>query len=543
MTSVKKGEKFFSCILFLVFIFLMALTISQKINYHVDEISSYTLANDAEDLFLTFKDYQAYTPAESVFLECMTASADHLFDYANVVANQASDVHPPLYYLILHTICSFFPGTFSKWYAGVINIAFGALTLFFVRKLVRTLTASVMSRDHSWLLTNLVSIAFILCAGVYEAIPFLRMYIMAMCWVTATSFLLVHQIGQPKQTRRFYISCLVVTFLGAMTHYYCIVYTVMSSIAYMLVLLVQKKWKEAGGFFAVMAVSGIVSVAVYPAMLQHMFSGYRGKEALENLAAEDNYLDRLHSFFNFLSESIFGGTLAGIFIFMGLLAICKWFLTRRHDSANTQKSSESLPPVLPKEEWQKIFCVAFPCILYFVLISRIASYVTDRYLFPIYAVSLVWVLVLLALLIWSLFSKKNAVLLLCAAFAFVIATGWQQYSGSYLLKDSGTLLKNAAAHTGVDCLCIYDPQWQWKAEPSFKEVSYYGSITFVPMDHLDELPDLSIASDQEMVVLLIEIDNPDEYLHQIMELYPQLTASQSIGSYGFGDSYYLAAEP
>ncbi|MFR6590175.1 MAG: hypothetical protein ACLURV_08710 [Gallintestinimicrobium sp.] len=35
---------------------------------------------------------------------------------------QTYDVHPPFYYLPLHTVCSLFPGRFSKWSGIGLNI-------------------------------------------------------------------------------------------------------------------------------------------------------------------------------------------------------------------------------------------------------------------------------------------------------------------------------------------------------------------------------------------------------------------------------------
>ena len=265
----------FPAILYLLFALLMALTISGKVDFYLDEYASYTLANRVANAPADFENYQEYTPAGDVFLKSIVADPARRFDYVSVFANQAADVHPPLYYILLHTICSFFPGTFSKWYAGVINIAFGLLTLFFVRKLARAMVGGtgVFSR----VVVALLSVAFVFSAGVYNAVPFLRMYVMAMCWVTAFTFLLVDQIAKPH-TRRFYLSVFAVAFLGAMTHYYCIVYTVFACVVYEVYLLAHKRWKETGLFTGTMALAGSVSVAVFPAMLQHMFFGYRGTD-------------------------------------------------------------------------------------------------------------------------------------------------------------------------------------------------------------------------------------------------------------------------
>ena len=390
------------------------------------------------------------------------------------------------------------------------------------------------------LLVNLISIVFICSVGVHTAVPFLRMYMMAMCWVTATAFLLANQIGKPIHTHQFYISIFVVTFLGAMTHYYCIVYTVLSSAIYVVALLFQKKWKDAGGLCVVMMMSGIVSIAAFPAMLKHIFFGYRGEEAVENLSSLENYSERIQAFFDFLSQQMFGGVLGAILVFVVLLLVCELIL-KYFQEPSGQKEQEGVQITdAIKVEVQKMFCVALPSILYFLLISKIAAYVSDRYIFPIYAVCLVWVSALVAMLVRLACSQKVSILSLCIIFSVAISAGWQNYSGEYLYRNTSNLLETAATHADVDCLCIYSSKG--RVQPSFEEISRYKSVTFVPMDQVDRLLQLDMVSDQEMVVLLVGIDNEQDYICQIMEMYPQLNSSQSIGSHGYGSSYYLSWE-
>ena len=120
----KHIKKSGTIILYVTFFLLMVITISKKENYHVDELFSYGLSNNVGHITMIFDDGAKYDPAD-VYGKYLTVSNNrHKFDYRNVWINQKNDVHPPLYYMILHTICSFFPGTFSGWYAGSINIIF-----------------------------------------------------------------------------------------------------------------------------------------------------------------------------------------------------------------------------------------------------------------------------------------------------------------------------------------------------------------------------------------------------------------------------------
>lgn len=222
-------------VLYGVFLVLMIVTIGNKENYHVDETYSYGLANHQDGIAISIEDGKKYSDSEEPFLEYLTVNKDHRFDYQNVWENQSKDVHPPLYYALLHTICSLFPGTVSKWYAGSINILFALLTLFVLRKLVLQLT------DNNEKIRDVISILFVLSSGILSAISFFRMYIWAMFLVTLLIYLLVKEIGRWEVGLNFYVKLGLVALCGALTHYYCIVFTVFICAVFCVILLLNEK--------------------------------------------------------------------------------------------------------------------------------------------------------------------------------------------------------------------------------------------------------------------------------------------------------------
>lgn len=54
----------------------------------------------------------------------ITADKGNQFQYMQVYLNQAVDVHPPLYYFIIHTIFSMFPGVFTNFFPYIVNYFF-----------------------------------------------------------------------------------------------------------------------------------------------------------------------------------------------------------------------------------------------------------------------------------------------------------------------------------------------------------------------------------------------------------------------------------
>ena len=49
---------------------------------------------------------------------------DNRFNYASVYYNQIQDVHPPLFYMLVHTISSIFNNTFSKYIICAVSLPF-----------------------------------------------------------------------------------------------------------------------------------------------------------------------------------------------------------------------------------------------------------------------------------------------------------------------------------------------------------------------------------------------------------------------------------
>lgn len=104
--------------------------IATKQGYHEDELLTYNLANTQKQLNV---DGGWNSPED--FNEYLTVSDSDRFNYAQVFENQVIDAsHPPFYYSLVHTVCSFFPGQFSRYFAYSINVLamIGILILLFL---------------------------------------------------------------------------------------------------------------------------------------------------------------------------------------------------------------------------------------------------------------------------------------------------------------------------------------------------------------------------------------------------------------------------
>ena len=67
----------------------------------------------------------------------MTIQPSDIFNFVPVIWNQSRDVHPPLFYLLVHIVSSLFLGTFSKYIVFSINIIFYILTCIYIYKIFK----------------------------------------------------------------------------------------------------------------------------------------------------------------------------------------------------------------------------------------------------------------------------------------------------------------------------------------------------------------------------------------------------------------------
>ncbi len=201
----------------------------------------------------------------------------------------------------------------------------------------------------------------------------------------------------------------------------------------------------------------------------------------------------------------------------------------------TRKISARKKPADSRASLFKWILLAVPASLYFLLVSRMAVYVADRYLFPIYAVALC----LFTSMVYLSFRKITnvisaadlATLLLCGV---VILCSWKNTTWNYIYRNEGARFKELEKYRETDCIIVYDHRW--KTESTFLEASIYNSVTFFPLAD-PELIDTFELSPDSLIVLAVG-DN-DEIIRLVSDKFPQLDQHIEAGSYAYSTTYYF----
>lgn len=517
--------KIISALIYVTFVLLMCLVISRKENLHVDGFFSYGLSNQTytDHIGLAPLEGKVYTPAPNAWQEYLTVQEGARFDYGNVWKNQEEDVHPPLYYGILHTICSFFPNQFSIWFAASINIVFAVLTLFISRKLVRELGGN----DTCVLL---FSAAFSLSAGMLSSISLLRMYLVTMFWVTMVSWLFLkiyREGGKPK----YFATLSAVCAAGILTHYYFILWLFFLSLVMGVYLLYRKKWKTILAFIVSVGAAGLGSVLIFPGMIYHIFleSGDRGEQSVQKLlhTSKAENLEKLRDYFGYLSHQLFGGFLPTLIFLAVVLLILIVFVKKE------KLTGKELFP------W---FLLGVPCICYYVLIARISVYTADRYIQPIYPVVLVVGFGFLLIFAEKLLKlKKIFPVISCIVILMLSINGIRICPWEYLYREDGRMFEKLAAFSDCECLFVFDSHDPYnRIQQSYFEVRQYKSVVFIADTDLELLKDLSLEEKKQLVLCIDYACNTENVLEAIKTLAPSLSTIEELGKAGlYTTTWYL----
>lgn len=508
-------------IIFLGIIFI-CIMITEKENYHLDEICSFLLANNLNSTVLNFQDGIPYTSADSPWLTEMAAEGQSCINLENVWQNQKNDVHPSLYYILLNLISSVFPRQISRWVPGIINIAFYVLAAFFIFKLSQCLITDRF-------IDFVILVFAVFCYGMIQMNSFFRMYIMAMAWVVMLTYFNISALIKRKMDNTYYFSIMIVVFLGSLTHYYVIVFAVFQSLVMVIVLCRLKMIKELLCYILAALFAGIHAVLLFPYMVYHIFTGgTRGKEVFQNFVSEG--IERIASFWKILNEQIAGGLL---FFVLGYILIAFIFMGIRH--IREKKERQSMKSSERQTHFGAWFLLIFPVILYLLVVSKSATYVTDRYIYPVYGLLIIILVGGICLGTQSLFRnykmQRGIILTLTGILLFM---GYRNANWEYLyhIEHSRTALANAEKNKDSSCIFIYEEGY--KCQHSFWEAVKYAEITFYHVSKLEEMPEIT-----EPTVIYVPKEQSEEYIQRVMEKNPKLTDYEIISSFSWYETGYM----
>lgn len=543
MTSIKKEK--------LIFIIVMAALLllqtgilfyygNRKAGFHEDELYTFYSTNKTAGLFVNDRQWME----KDAFRNDFVVLPGEGFRYDVVKQMQSWDVHPPLYYYMIHTVCSFFSGVFSKWLGIGVNLIGFILSFVLLAYVCYT---SVTWKDAGLRRRGEI-LAFLTCLGwgssaaVISGVMFIRMY----QWLTFFVLLCLglHLRAAGKQEFKmgsFFVPLSVTVFLGFLTQYYYIIFHFFLGAGFCLLLLKWKRFRELAAYVIACAVGLLGAIIYYPASVSHIFRGYRGTEAVSEFSDISNTWGRLRFFGGLFDDYVMNGTLSWWLLILLLLIVTAEYERKRGKGKLGFGNGA-------------VGLMAFACAGYFFTVSKTALLLgetSNRYQLPVYGI----LLFLLFYGMW-MFSGSLAVrggkekcgrvqMVMTGAFLLVIlltnGLALKNNRVFFLYEQEREVMEFARENQKADVAVFYneasgDHIW-WLSD----ELMEYDRIYLASRGNREPITDDRIRESNRLLVYVADYgdENKEECLEKIMEVNDKLKSYEVVAEKGLWTLYLI----
>lgn len=478
------------------FVLLMGIAIvfcCAKKDFFTDEIAQYGLSNSYYNPFLRTI-YDNNLDDNIIYgkdlMNYVVVNKGERFAYDSVYYNQTQDVHPPLYYAVIHTICSIFYGTFSKWTGLVPNLIFLALMLVILYRFGVRLFES-----HR--LGIMLMILYGTSTSATSNYTMVRMY-QPLALLTLLLAYELLRLLQSDRPRLIYPAIFATVCAGMLTHYFYLFYAFFACAFVFFYLLGKKYYKKLWRFSAAALLGVGVMVLIYPYILTSL-SGqgnlsvdYSLKRCVTDIIRMTLYMGR-------------GMLLCAVVGAIGMLLLLL--------NALKNKKTQGTRTAYPKNTVYAVLLLV-PALLTFLVIALVGP--LERYAFH-----LTPFVVLFAGLIWAFVIQtypqadkalgSNAIRGCYVVIAFCVV--WFVYQPKFLYKDAGESYELAKQYHTSPCVYMNGTNAEVGIVGNLIQMSYFDDICLQANPWSDKIVEyIESHPDNETVVIYIaeRIDAADD---------------------------------
>ena len=462
------------------------------------------------------------------FQDYVTVDGSDAFDYLSVYFNVKDDNHPPVHFMLLHTMSSVFQRTLSPWLGCTINLVCLGITLWLLLRLGRQLADIFDLEGKGRQLGILAVLLYGMSTGALASVLLIRMYCLLSCLCVALFSVHVKK-WKNREFDKKNKGLIALTVLGFLTQYFFLFYCILLAAVTAVILLYHRRKKEFLCYVRSMVIAAVIGLGLFPFAISDVFSSGRGTEALENLASGlSGYGQRLLSFGQILADRTVGGPLflggcaVGVILLLGQLI-------RTIRAGKLELTAMSVIPVVG----------------YFLLSSRMSPYLVDRYIMPLFP----FAALLLALLLcivgkklaetagWRETIVGNCLLLLVLVIQmFRLAA----YDGEYLYAGYGEQEALAEEYAYLPCICVYTGVGYYENLPEFM---HYTQTLLVKEEELENRTDTESVKALEQVIVLVKPGVEKEETMAVLRNEYGYTTEEILLSEGVhGDTVYLLSK-
>ena len=285
-----------------------------------------------------------------------------------------------------------------------------------------------------------IALLYAVSYGGVNTMVYIRMYMLLALMTILHLLVYLKYMDQKKIPLKGYVLLAITLVTGVLSQYYFLFIAFFLGAWYTIKFFLEKRYKTLGKYLGTILASAGITLAVWPAMLHHLFGGVRGNEAKENLFAIGDYFAHLKEMLRILNNDMFTKFMWIILAGIAVLCIICW---KKEEKAN-------------KERLMKIAVTLFVALGYLLLVTKVAPYQVDRYLMPIYPLIYAIVVGIAYVLISVIFTKKSAVVLCILGFGGLSLIHMVHSGIPYTyLKNPDNIKRQAIAEEYQDNYALY----------------------------------------------------------------------------------------
>ena len=503
----------------------------QKEDFFMDETFSYTLMNmkAGAGMIQTAPEFNNIWISGDKIKNMLVVSKDEVLRYDIVYYNQTQDVHPPLYYFLLHTASALSFGNFTKWTGIILNII-----IFVGICAVLYIIGKKIFKSTIWAFV-LVAIYGVSTGAIFSTL-FIRMYELLILFVLLylnkiIDILKMNVIENKNISKKDIIQLVTIFVLGMLTHYHFIIISVLISLVLFIIMLFKKvKISRICTYVGINILGLLIYSAIYPSFYTHMFGTQRGTESTGNLLNLADYADRIKRGINVFDVNIFGEAgkiIIPIFILFITLAVIKKILENGLKKVEEKDGKKEETECIDK---YILGIVIISTIIYFMLVGKIVPFMSIRY-FLIIVPLIHIVLVYIFKFVMETLVKKE---ILRISMVVIIILGYMLISltvaekNEFLYKGSNNMYKEIEK-TGVkDYIYYYNNFYEVNSDITryTKDVNvYFADINKVSENNSNE-KETGIAEIRKKAKINIFLYNP--HLDKIDEILQKLNKEYKV---------------
>mgnify|MGYP004453421265 FL=1 len=422
----------------------------------------------------------------------LTIQPKDALNYGMVYYNQSRDIHPPLFYFLVHTVSIFFMGHFSKYIIFSINLVFMILSLWTIKNIFEKL-------DKKHLIVPAL-ILYGFSMGAISTVIFQRMYSMlnffVLMFISANIDIIKKDFDIDK---KLWNKLTWIVLLGFWTQYYfCIVAGVVAVLV--LIGVIRKQGKQGAITYILKYLKmAVIGVLLYPLSINHIFFSYRGVGKAEMARG---FGEKLVEYLNMIGYSFSVPVLA--------IAICLILLVM----------AVAVKSVIDKKVDKKALsagAIIFSVICYVCVIVKVSPELQDANIIRYIMCVLPLIIISILLLIDTVIKNKNVLKYSLVGISLVISVYGLMFSEpAFLYKGYAKYLE--IAEENKEDKFVYVGDTVFNHIQSMPEFATYSESLILNENQLDVLEnDSKLSEENEFILSIKKYKDADEILAKVIE--------------------------